>query len=327
VQFSNDGTSDFLAECLWVVVTQQRQGDLWAAEWLMNRYDGTAQRPARSGRLKPPDVSRPINRSIAQSRQAAARDHCNRPATRLVSMRQTALCGGSPTRQSNHRDMSQTSKTVTMLRGRIAWGVSGTSVRRSTGLARGLPLHSQVGSTLLCAQLPAQPHFRSTHAIRRNPIMLKLICHAVAALVVALPAHLALAADSGSTAPSDKLSSARALIAEKKWSPAVSELKRLNDVASADWNNLMGYTHRKLSPPDLASAERYYDEALRIDAQHRGALQYSGELYLLRGDLAKAEQRLASLDKSCMLPCREFTDLKNAVQSFKQNGNKYVPAQ
>jgi hypothetical protein len=44
------------------------------------------------------------------------------------------------------------------------------------------------------------------------------------------------------------------------------------------------------------------------------------------GDLAKAEQRLAALDKACFLPCEEYTDLKKAVERFKANGNRYVAA-
>ncbi len=71
----------------------------------------------------------------------------------------------------------------------------------------------------------------------------------------------------------------------------------------------------------------FYNEALRIDPKHRGALEYSGELYLILGDLAKAEQRLATLDKVCTFGCEEYTDLKKAVARFKAAGNKYVAAQ
>ena len=86
----------------------------------------------------------------------------------------------------------------------------------------------------------------------------------------------------------------------------------------------MGYTHRKARTPALAAAERYYDTALRIDANHRGALEYSGELALVQGNVARAEQRLASLDKTCGGKCEEFDDLKGAIARFKANGNKYV---
>ena len=147
----------------------------------------------------------------------------------------------------------------------------------------------------------------------------------LAALVLALALPLAMAADMTPATPaSNSLATARTLIAQKKWPEAVAELKRVNETASADWNNLMGYSLRKSGAPDLAAAERHYLEALRIDPKHRGALEYSGELYLMKGDLPKAEKQLAALDKVCFLPCEEYTDLKKAVQAFKANGNRYV---
>ena len=115
----------------------------------------------------------------------------------------------------------------------------------------------------------------------------------------------------------DKLDAVRAQIAAKNWSGAIDELKRLNDTGDADWNNLMGYSLRKAPTPDFAGAEKFYDEALRIDPRHRGALEYSGELYLQTGDLAKAEQRLAVLDKACRFGCAEYSDLKKAVAQYK----------
>jgi Flp pilus assembly protein TadD len=128
------------------------------------------------------------------------------------------------------------------------------------------------------------------------------------------------------TAPAkpDPLSAARTLIQQKRWSAAVDELQRVNEIGSADWNNLMGYSLRKSATPDYSGAEKFYNEALRLDPKHRGALEYSGELYLITGDLGKAEQRLATLDKVCTLPCEEYTDLKKSVARYKANGNKYV---
>ncbi len=135
------------------------------------------------------------------------------------------------------------------------------------------------------------------------------------------------AADTPEVTPvRDALTPARERIAAKNWSGAIDELKRLNDVGNADWNNLLGYSLRKASPPDLVGAEKFYDEALRINPKHRGALEYSGELYLMQGNLPKAEQRLTALDKACFMPCDEYNDLKKAVARFKAAGNKYVAA-
>jgi Flp pilus assembly protein TadD len=152
---------------------------------------------------------------------------------------------------------------------------------------------------------------------------------------IAMAATLAMALQDGAiaadtppvTAAPDKLAQARGHIKDKRWADAIEELKRTNDPASADWNNLMGYSLRKARTPDLDGAERFYNEALRINPNHRGALEYSGELYLIKGDLPTAEKRLAVLDKACTFGCEEYTDLKKAVERYKAAGNKYVAAQ
>jgi len=124
--------------------------------------------------------------------------------------------------------------------------------------------------------------------------------------------------------PQDKLDAVRAQIEAKQWDRAIEELKRVNDTGSAEWNNLMGYSLRKAKTPDLDASEKFYDDALRIDPRHRGTLEYSGELYLMKGDLAMAEKRLAALDKICALPCSEYTNLKKAIARYKAAGNKSV---
>ena len=127
-------------------------------------------------------------------------------------------------------------------------------------------------------------------------------------------------------APVERLASARGHIKAKRWADALTELKRVNDSGSADWNNLLGYVLRKQATPDLAAAERAYDAALRIAPAHRGALEYSGELYLMKGDLPKAEQRAAQLARACAESCEEYADLKKAVERYKAAGNKFVSA-
>jgi tetratricopeptide (TPR) repeat protein len=145
-----------------------------------------------------------------------------------------------------------------------------------------------------------------------------------AALSLALTPVLAADMEPAPPKAADKLAAARTHIAAKRWSAALDELRRVNDSGSADWNNLMGYSLRKSKTADYASAEKYYDEALRIVPTHRGALEYSGELYLITGDLGKAEQRLGTLEKACAMKCEEYADLKKAVAKFKAAGNKYV---
>ena len=46
----------------------------------------------------------------------------------------------------------------------------------------------------------------------------------------------------------------------------------------------------------------------------------------MTGNLPKAEQRLAALDKARIFSCEQYTDLTKAVQRYKANGDKYVAA-
>ena len=111
----------------------------------------------------------------------------------------------------------------------------------------------------------------------------------------------------------DPLDPARAKIASKQWPDAADALIAARDDRSADWHNLMGYVLRHLPVADYPVAEHHYNEALRINPMHRGALEYSGELYVLTGQRAKAEQRLAALAKACPQGCPELDDLKASL--------------
>lgn len=113
------------------------------------------------------------------------------------------------------------------------------------------------------------------------------------------------------------LTQARASIKAEKYDQAIKQLQSANEASSADWNNLLGYSLRKKQPPDLVGAEKYYQAALKIDPNHRGALEYYGKLKLINNDLPGAEALLARLDKICTFGCEEYSDLKEAVQKYK----------
>lgn len=159
--------------------------------------------------------------------------------------------------------------------------------------------------------------------MRLRPAALSLLCCAVTmAAVTARAADTDPAPAPAPAAAASPLAPARALIAKSNWPAAIAELKRVNDVRSADWHNLMGYAHRKQAQPDLVTAERHYDEALRIDPKHKGALEYVGELHLMKGELPKAEARLAALDALCPRGCEEQADLKKAIAAYKAGTRK-----
>jgi Flp pilus assembly protein TadD len=113
------------------------------------------------------------------------------------------------------------------------------------------------------------------------------------------------------------LTEARASIKAEKYTQAIQQLQAANETSSADWNNLLGYSLRKKQPPDLVGAEKYYQAALKINPEHRGALEYYGKLKLINNDLPGAEALLARLDKACTFGCEEYSDLKGAIQKYK----------
>jgi len=155
-------------------------------------------------------------------------------------------------------------------------------------------------------------------------------CVAVACTLVGLlaPTGATWAVDSPAPASvhqADPLGSARSAIAQQRWDAALSELRRVQAVDSADWHNLMGFSLRKRATPDLAEAQRHYDIALRIDPNHKGALEYAGELALMKYDLATAEAYLTRLVRLCAAGCEERADLERAVARFKADGNRWRP--
>lgn len=137
-------------------------------------------------------------------------------------------------------------------------------------------------------------------------------------------AHAAGGGDEGSTATSAGPSedpdyvAGKQAVASMNWQAALASFSKAaaKDPKSANAQNYLGYTYRKLGQLDLAF--KHYGEALRLNPQHRGAHEYLGETYLLVGDLPKAEEQLKELDRLCFFPCEEFTELKNAVAEYKQ---------
>lgn len=115
------------------------------------------------------------------------------------------------------------------------------------------------------------------------------------------------------------LTVANAAIAKKDWVAAQTTLKQAlaSNAQNADYHNLYAYSLRKGANPDMKLVFLHYEEALRIDPKHRGAHEYIGEAYLQTGNLAKAKDHLAALDKLCFFSCEEFTDLKTAITKYE----------
>ena len=147
-----------------------------------------------------------------------------------------------------------------------------------------------------------------------------------AALCLALAATpMIVHADGGSSdrPANSEYSIAKQAMDDGDYQVAIAKLTKLHesDPNDADVLNLLGYGYRRIGNFDQSRG--YYLQALAIDPEHRGANEYLGELYLETGELAKAEERLAVLDKDCWLGCSEYTELKESIAKYKtENGIK-----
>jgi Flp pilus assembly protein TadD len=113
---------------------------------------------------------------------------------------------------------------------------------------------------------------------------------------------------------------------EGKKAVEAQEWKRASDLLSkaaaaeptnADIQNWLGFAQRKQG--NLNAAFAAYNEALRLNPDHKAAHEYIGEAYLMAGNLAKAEQHLAELQKLCSpIPCEQLKDLRRAVDEYKK---------
>lgn len=109
-----------------------------------------------------------------------------------------------------------------------------------------------------------------------------------------------------------ELAKAQSSINDKQYRSAIRTLNAIVETNPriANVYNLLGFSYRKSK--DYERAERNYKRALRIDPDHKGTLEYMGELYLETNRRGKAEELLARLEKLCPSGCEELEDLRAA---------------
>jgi len=128
--------------------------------------------------------------------------------------------------------------------------------------------------------------------------------------------------ESAATTNADATAGKKAVEA-KDWKRAVDLLTKAAaaEPDNAEIQNWLGYAQRKQGNLDAAFAA--YDRALKLNPRLRAAHEYIGEAYLIAGNVPKAEQHLAELQKLCTpIPCEEYKDLRRAVDEYKKNNNK-----
>lgn len=111
---------------------------------------------------------------------------------------------------------------------------------------------------------------------------------------------------------------AKQAIAAKDWPLAIGLLKKVTaaEPKNPEAFNLLGYATRKSG--DAKGSLQYYQAALSLDPKHIGAHEYIGEAYLMLNDPAKAEEHLNKLSDLCTFDCREYKELKAAIDAYKK---------
>jgi len=107
-------------------------------------------------------------------------------------------------------------------------------------------------------------------------------------------------------------------IETKDWPRAIDLLTKVvaRDDRNADAYNYLGYAERQRGNLDIAF--KHYDRAVNLNPKHTGVREYLGEAYLLVGNLPKAEEQLAALDKLCTFSCSEYRELKEKIADYKE---------
>ena len=85
----------------------------------------------------------------------------------------------------------------------------------------------------------------------------------------------------------------------------------------------MGFSLRKSGDPKQAYT--FYRKALDFDPEHKGALEYLGELYVETGQVEKARENVVLLKKLCPSGCEELADLEQAVASAPSKASAASP--
>ena len=115
--------------------------------------------------------------------------------------------------------------------------------------------------------------------------------------------------------------SAVGLINEKRYAAAISELEEAVWSAGPDPDLMtyLGFANRKLKRFD--KARQWYESALAIAPNHRGALEYYGELKLELGDVSGARAHLARLDALCGFGCQQADELRRWIREAGQSAS------
>ena len=135
--------------------------------------------------------------------------------------------------------------------------------------------------------------------------------------IAVLVGNVAMADDIGAPAEpidiDETMNTARAFIEQGELEKAAEQLRKVvdKDKTNADAWNLLGYSWRKLN--QNRKSKKSYARALKLDPNHKGALEYQGELFIKLGEREKANDNLTRLKTVCPSGCEELDNLTRAL--------------
>ena len=98
---------------------------------------------------------------------------------------------------------------------------------------------------------------------------------------------------------------------QQNYAGAIVALTALDRNEHPDVANLIGFASRKLGRTE--DAKVWYEKALAADPNHTRTWQYYGMWQLERGERAKAEVYLRTIEAICGTECEDYTSLKLAL--------------
>jgi tetratricopeptide (TPR) repeat protein len=112
--------------------------------------------------------------------------------------------------------------------------------------------------------------------------------------------------------PANNFQTARALILSGKYEAGIAAMKSLGYDDHPDVASSIGFAYAKLG--NLGEARAWYNKALAADPNHLATWGYSGALYVVQGDIAKARGDLEHIKAICGgTACREYQELEGLI--------------
>lgn len=145
--------------------------------------------------------------------------------------------------------------------------------------------------------------------------MVKVFCLNIVVIVISITAAFAAGSYNSDASDTSQFQMAKSYIKAENYAAAegLLKLESKTDKSNPDVWNLLGFASRKLGK--YSQSEKAYTKALAIDPNHKGALEYLGELCLTLGDISKAQSILSKLRKVCPTGCPELTSLESSLKN------------